>query len=271
MHHAFAELWARGWTAMVLAALGTFQVVRPGFFYTCSVYFDRARKKLSPAQSERLQRVLDARSDAEGVSPNAERYAGIVGIAMAGLELVPAIPFGVPYAIYCLAGALTILSSYVQIRRATQRRAAPLVPRSPFDALPPAMIAALAACFSGVALFAIYPPYRAGAIGVGAAMLILAWIAWRIAGSQAVLFGDDPQLEYAVDERLRANRVSGTVALACAPAVVLVGTTAVWIPSAYQSLGAVAMLLTYVAFGVAMFVNLMARRGADRLLSRTNG
>ena len=125
--------------------------------------------------------------------------------------------------------------------------------RSPFEALPPALIGAFAGCFLGVlAVAAIAAPYRAGSIAVAASMLVLAWIAWRIAGSQAVMFGEDPQLEYAVDERLRVSRASATVALACAPAVVLVGWSVIAVPAGYENFGNAAMVVTYASFAVAM-------------------
>ena len=54
--------------------------------------------------------------------------------------------------------ALTILASYLRVRRATERRTAPLVRRSPFDALPPMLIGAFVGCFLGVlAIVAIRP------------------------------------------------------------------------------------------------------------------
>ncbi|MGC1380882.1 MAG: hypothetical protein WA814_07645, partial [Candidatus Baltobacteraceae bacterium] len=50
--------------------------------------------------------------------------------------------------------------------------------------------------------------------------LVLGAIAWRIAGAPALLLGDDPQIEYAVDERVRASRATSIALLACAPALV---------------------------------------------------
>jgi hypothetical protein len=267
-HHAcdgpltvgFGDLWTRGWTAFVLAALGVFQMLRPAWFYSAAASFKSAFVKLSPEQAARLQRVLAARCDAEGGSPNPTRYIGLLGVAMAALEFVPAIPFVVPYAIYCVSGALGMLTAYFHVRRTTQRRTAALVRRSPFDALPPALIAASAGCFAGVAIFAAYSPYRAGAIAVGASMLVLMWIAWRIAGSQAVIFGDDPELEYAVDERLRVGRATGAAALACAPAVVLVGLTGASTAPDDRLLGEIALGLTYVSFVTAMIAIVLAMR-----------
>jgi hypothetical protein len=107
-----------------------------------------------------------------------------------------------------------------------------------------------------------------GAIGVGISMLVLAWIAWRIAGSQAIMLGDDPQVEYAVDERLRVSRANGTVALARAPAVVLVGAQLVGVPGTSDLLGGAAVVITYICFVVAMFTNgMMARRASKRFTS----
>jgi len=93
-------------------------------------------------------------------------------------------------------------------------------------------------------------------------------VAWRIAGSQAVLFGDDPQVEYAVDERLRIKRVTAAVALGCAPAVVLVGLSQAWITPGYELLGTTALIVTYSSFAVAMLVTALATRRL-RTLSAT--
>ncbi len=250
MHHT--ELWGRVLMSIILAGLGTWQIVFPKRFYGADMFFRCGFGDLTPEQSERLRRVLDARCDAEGVPISPTRYTGFLGIAMAALEFVPAMPFVIPYAIYCLAGALTILASYLHVRRATERRTAPLVRRSPLDALPPLLIGAFVGCFLGVLAVIAIQPYRAGSIAVAAAMLILAWIAWRVASSQALMFGDDPQLEYAVDERLRVSRATGTVALACAPAVVLVGWSVIALPENYESFGNAAIALTYASFAVAM-------------------
>jgi hypothetical protein len=269
---AFGELWTRGWTAFILAALGVVQTFRPAWFYGAAASFKGALVKLSPEQAARLRRVLAARCSAEGGSPNATRYVGLLGVAMAALEFVPDIPFVVPYAIYCIGGALGMLAAYFHVRRATQRRTAALVRRSPFDALPAALIAASAGCFAGVAIFAAYSPYRAGALAVGASMLVLMWIAWRIAGSQAVIFGDDPQLEYVVDERLRVGRATGVAALACAPAVVLVGLAAASTAPDDRLLAEIALGLTYVSFAVAMIAIVVAtRRFAARIAHGVRG
>jgi hypothetical protein len=251
-----ADFGGRVWMAVIMSALGILQIVFPNRF--CGgMLSGPVFGKLTPDQSERLRRVLEARSDAEGVSLTPTRYTGLLGIAMSALEFIPSIPFVIPYAVYCLAGALVLLASYLHIRRATERRTAPLVRRSPFDALPPLIIAAFAGCFAGVLAVATFEPYRAGSIAVAASMLVLAWIAWRIASSQAVMFGDDPQLEYAVDERLRVSRAIRTVTLACAPAVILVGWSVVGTPG-FDGLGTAAIVVTYASFAVAMVANATA-------------
>jgi hypothetical protein len=271
-----SEFWTRYWTALILAGLGIFQLVKPstfqlmtpGVFCNLSMFFRSAVAGLSPAQAARVERVLQARWSAEGISTNPTRYTGLLGIAMAALEFAPGIPFAIPYAIYCLGGALSILATYLYIKRATERRAAPLVRRSPLDALSPIAIAALAGCLVGVAMFGVNSQDHIGAIGVGISMLVLAWIAWRIAGSQAIMLGDDPQVEYAVDERLRVSRANGTVALARAPAVVLVGAQLVGVPGTSDLLGGAAVVITYICFVVAMFTNgMMARRASKRFTS----
>lgn len=254
------ELWGRVSMALVMAVLGITQIVFPRRYRCADVFSKRGFGELTPEQSGRLGRVLDARRDAEGVSLLPTRYTGLLGIAMAALEFAPGVPFVIPYAIYCLCGALTILASYLHVRRETERRTAPLTRRSPLDALPPVLIGAFAGCFLGVVALIGIAPQRAGSIGVAASMLILAWIAWRIANSQAVMFGDDPQIEYAVDERLRVTRASGTIALACAPAIVLVGWSVIALPPNSQSIGNVAMVVTYASFAVAAVVCWMVGR-----------
>ena len=57
-----------------------------------------------------------------------------------------------------------------------------------------------------------------------------------------------------MDERLRVSRATGTIALACAPAVLLVGWSVVGLPES-DSLGTVAMVVTYASFAVAMVLN----------------
>jgi hypothetical protein len=268
------DLFLHAWTALVLAGLGIAQLLFPNscaFFTRASGFFRRAYANLTPEQSERLRRVLEARCDAEGVPLYPTRYTGLLGIAMAAAEFVPGMPFVIPYAVYCLGGALVVLAAYVRVRRASEKRAAPLVPRSPFDVLSPLLIGALAGCFAGVVLLAAYPPYRAGAIGVAVSMILLGWIAWRVAGSRALMFGDDPQLEYTVDERLRLSRATTLVALACAPGVVLAGTAVISTPPDYQFLGALAIALTYGSFAVAGIVNFTTlRRLPAKLLNGTS-
>ncbi|HTA40740.1 MAG TPA: hypothetical protein VK760_16780 [Candidatus Acidoferrales bacterium] len=253
MHHN-VELWGRVWMGAFMALVGVTQLIFPDRYCSANTFFRRGFGRLTPEQSGRLSRVLDARRDAEGVLLSPTRYTGLLGIAMAALEFVPAIPFIIPYAVYCLFAALTFLASYLHVRQATERRTAPLVRRSPLDALPPVLLGAFGGCFLGVLAVVAIQPHRVGSIAVAASMLIFAWIAWRIAGSQAVMFGEDPQLEYAVDERLRVSRASGTVALACAPAVVLVGWSVIAVPENVKYIGNVAEIVTYVSFAVAILM-----------------
>jgi hypothetical protein len=225
--------------AVILAALSLWQLLFPERFYSVFASFKRAYAGLSPEQSPRLQRVLGARYDAEDVSPTPTRYTGLFGIVMAALEFVPSIPF---------------------------------VRRSPLDAFSPVLMAALAGWFAGVAIIAGDASFRLGALAVGASMLLLGWIAWRVAGSQALVFGNDPQLEYAVDERLRVSRTAGIGALACAPAVVLVGWCASWVGATYQMAATAALVLTYASFVVAMIVcGLATRRLSNQLVTGANG
>ena len=96
------------------------------------------------------------------------------------LELFPWMPFAVPYALFCLAAATVSLLAYLQFRRATEQRVAPLVRRSPYGAMPPLLIAAVACSLFAVIVIAIDPGERLGAIVVAAATVVLGTIAWRI-------------------------------------------------------------------------------------------
>jgi len=209
-------------TAFMIAAIGLAQLVRPCCFVGVGFYFRRACRALSPQAGEQVWETLRARSELEGDTSALMRYVAVFYFAMAALEFVPAVPFAVPYAAASLALALAILAAYLQVKRATDRRVAPLVRRSPLDALPPVVVVAMSLCFAGTLGFALYPPYRIAALAVAISVALLFIIAWRIAGAPALLVGSDPQVAYAVDERVRLIRATGVAALACAPPAVLV-------------------------------------------------
>jgi len=217
--HVTHDQLARDVTAAALAALGIVQLLSPGCFESIRMYFRGAWAGLSNEQSERLKSVIEARIRAEGARGSA-RYAGLFTIAMGLFGLWPAIPYVMPYAASCLGMAYATWMAYRQFRRATELRFAPLVRRTPLEALPPVAIVSAALCLIGTAAFASIPQFRIAAALVVVSMIVLVAIAWRIAVAPAVLFGADPQVEYAVDKRVRFCRATGLVALACAPPTV---------------------------------------------------
>ncbi|HKU81679.1 MAG TPA: hypothetical protein VJP76_05870 [Candidatus Tumulicola sp.] len=222
LSHLTNDQTARLFTAAVQVLVGVLQIATPSCFGSMRSYFRGSRAALPPDQRDRLMRVLTMRSNAEGDTDVATRYAGIFTIAIAPLALVPAIPFVLPYATCCLGMAIAMLYAYLHYRRATLRRVAPLVRRTPWAALPPAILVPTAVCLLGVAAFAALPQFRFAGVAILIASAALVAIGWRIALAPAVLFGDDPQLEYLVDEHVRFCRATSLMALACAPAVAFV-------------------------------------------------
>lgn len=222
IEHLGHEQVARIFIAFMQALMGVLQLASPGCFSGTSMYFRGARASLTPQQRDRLERVLDARSGVEGNTYAATRWSGIFAIALAPLVLIPAVPYVLPYAASCLVLAFATLVAYVQLRRATERRVAPLLRRTPLSAFSPMALAAVAVCLAGALAFATLPQFRLAAIAIVLASLALCAIAWRVAVAPAILVGDDPQLEYAVDEHVRFCRTTGLIALACAPAAAFV-------------------------------------------------
>jgi len=86
-------------------------------------------------------------------------------------------------------------------------------------------------------------------------MTVLVAIAWRIAIAPAVLFGSDPQVEYAVDKRVRFCRATGLLALACAPPTVFAALAWAQLPSLTGLLGFM-VLLVIAGFIATMIVSL---------------
>jgi hypothetical protein len=250
---------ARILTAALVAAMGVVEIVAPWLFWCTSVYFKGARAALPPDQRERLARVLAEREEAEANTGRYSRYAGIFTLVIAPLTILPAVPFVLPYSLFCLAMAGATLLSYLHFRRATQRRVAPLLPRNPWASLPPVGVAATAICLLGAALFAVYPQYRLGVIVVIASSVVLLVIAWRVAVAPALLLGNDSQLEYVVDEHLRYARATNLLTLACAPPLVLVEIATATLPPAAHFYNAVTVAV-WVAFFTMIAVNVSSTR-----------
>jgi hypothetical protein len=242
--------------AAALVAIGLFALIFPDCFLGVGGYFKRSGN-LSPGERERLDRVLAMRREAEETSSGYGRYLGVTCFVLAAAELVPAVPFVLPYALCCLALAFTTFLSYLQIRRATERRVAPLVRRSPLSALPLIAMAAMLCCFAVVLPFVIYSAERISAIAVAASTLILGLIAWRIAVAPALLFGKDATFEYAVDQRLRNARATTIASLACAPAVVFVAFAAPRLSPDLAVFGNLAWPIVLVAFLVSLVVSIL--------------
>ena len=228
----------------------------PGYFWGMSMYFCGARAKLTDEQRDRLTHVLSLRRQSEGDTDVYTRYIGVLTILLSPIALVPSVPYVLPYALSCVAMAIALLLAYLRFRRATQLRVAPLVRRSPWASLPPLAVAATIACLLGAAVFAAADPAMLpGFIVVIASAALLLAVAWRVAVAPAVLFGEDPQLEYLVDEHVRFCRAASLVALACAPPTVLVELAIAAMRSPAPFLNAVTVVVA-VAFIVVIFVSL---------------
>lgn len=251
-------------TAGSLAFLGVLQIIRPSCFWGMSLYFKGTRAAFSPEQRERLARVLTAREGVEGNTDTYLRIVGVFTILMALIALIPGVPFVLPYSLSCMALAAAVLFSYLQFRRATERRVAPLVRRSVWASLPPLAVAATLVCLIGTGLFAAYPQFRAGVLIVIVAGLVLLGVAWRVAVAPAVLFGDDSQLEYLVDEHIRYSRAMNLLALACAPPTVLVALAWATLPANAYFANAVAAMVV-AAFLVVIATSFSPIRKRIRL------
>jgi hypothetical protein len=254
LDHLTPDQLARAATVFMVALLGILEIATPGCFGGIRLYFRGAQTGLGPEQRERLARVLAARTDAEGTD-SYTRYAGVFTIAMAAIGLIPAVPSVLPYAASCLALAIAMLLAYLHFRRLSERRIAPLARRTAWTSMPPLVIASWAICLAGAAAFAVFPQYRIGAFAAIVSGIALCAIAWRVAIAPAMLFGDDAQLEYLVDEHVRFCRATGLVSLACAPPVVLVMLAGAALRSGPPVFAAVTWLVI-VAFLVVVVVSL---------------
>ena len=123
IEHLGHEQVARIFIAFMQALLGVLQLASPGCFSGTGMYFRGARESLTPQERDRLEHVLEARRQVEGDTYAATRWSGIFAIAVAPLVLIPAVPYVLPYAASCLVLAFATLVAYVQLRRATERRA----------------------------------------------------------------------------------------------------------------------------------------------------
>ncbi len=251
-HAAHAEIVTRWTMAAAMVAVGITAFVWPRCFAGVAGYFTRWAGKMPPGEQERLSRVVHAREEAEGISAGYGRFISVTALFLAALEAVRAIPFIVPYALFCLTVAGMALLAYLQFRRAVDRRVAPLVPRSPFTALPPLLVVAIACSFIVAVALAAYPPERMGGLFVAASTLLLGIVAWRIANAPALLLGVDPQLEYAVDERVRIGRTRNIANLACAPPFVAMALVQPTLPAQYATFGSVAMAIVAAAFVISL-------------------
>jgi hypothetical protein len=251
---------ARGAMAVALILVGFAAFAWPRCFAGMAGYFTRWSGALPPPEKVRLNRVVTAREEAEGISSAYGRYLGVIAILLAGLEAIPSIPFVVPYTLFCLAVAAITLLAYLQFRRAAERRVAPLVRRSPFTALPPVILTAIACSFVASLALAAYPPERFGALVVALSVLVLGIVAWRVAMAPALLVGVDPQWEYAVDERVRIGRARSIANLACAPAFVVVTLAEANLPQQYAAVGSVTMAIVGAAFAVTLVASILPLR-----------
>jgi hypothetical protein len=221
--------------------------------------------EVGSGERERLDRVVRARERAEGISSAYGRYLGAVAIALALLEAIPGVPYVLPYALFCLAVSAVTLLAYLQFHRATEQRVAPLIRRSPFTALPPLLIACIAASFVIAVLFAVDPQDRVSALVVAASTLVLGFVAARIAAAPALLLGEDPQYEYALDERLRIGRTRNIVSLACAPVFLLAAIAEPGLPERFGTFGSVAMVVVVAAFLVSLTASILPMFGRLRV------
>ena len=259
-HAAHAEIVTRWSMAAAMVVVGAAAIAMPRCFAGVAGYFTRWGRALPDSELSRLEHVVKAREEAEGLSSAYGRLLGVAAMLLAGLEAFRAIPYVLPYALFCLATAAIMLLAYLQFRRAAERRVAPLVRRSPFTVLPPLVIAAMACSFAASLALAAFPPHRFGALIVAASTLMLAFMAWRVAVAPAILIGSDPQWEYAVDERVRIGRARSIANLACAQGFVLIVLAQPTLPQAYALFGTVAVVVASAAFVVSLAASLIPLR-----------
>ncbi len=196
------------------------------FFGEVAGYFTRVAGRLSWMEKVRLRRVIEARQEVESVPAAYTRAFAGIALGLAALEFFPAVPFIVPFAAMSVALAFGMLGIYGLFCRRWKPRAAALVARSVFTALPAPVLGALSGSFLVTVALTLTTGDRSAGIAVSLSLLAMAFIAWRIAVSPTLLLGIDPQWEYAVDERLRIGRARAIVVLGCVIAGLFAGAVA---------------------------------------------
>jgi hypothetical protein len=237
--------------AISLGIFGLLFIIRPDF----GAYppFDEEQAYLSWDQRVRLRTVLANRYEAERDRFKWRRLVGILAVIAALLGLVPGLPYSLPWAALFVAMAACELIRSDGMRRAVRRRAAAMIPRSPFQTFTPLLIYALAVIFLGVVVVSLIPSIRLTALLIAAATLVLTGVAWQIAVGPAFLTGDDLEMEYAVDQRLRTSRVTELVLLACSPATLLVVSSVPLARPSYELVDQIGYWTVYSAYFVALF------------------
>ena len=216
--HITHDQLARDWMAITLVALGIFQLRSPGCFESIRLYFRGAWAGLSNEQIERLESVIEARARAEGAGGSA-RYAGLFTIAM---DSSPCGPRSIRHAVRgeLLGDGLCHVDGLSKVP--PRNRFAFCAARAPHAAR---STSAGGDRFRGALsdrngrvceLSAVSHRRRAGRRFDDR----LGRDRMGNAGAPAVLFGTDPQVEYAVDKRVRFCRATGLITLACAPPTV---------------------------------------------------
>lgn len=202
---------------LFMIALGIFMLVRPEALSSIDAAVGGSYPNLGWELKARLRQVVNARVQAESINMRFTQVLGIITAILGVVELVPAVPILLPYVTACVALAFQVLAVYLQVRRATTRRAASLAPRKTPVGLPPLMLIGATVCLAGTAAYAalVTPTVGSSAMFVIFSMVVMFAVAWRIAVSPALLLGADVQIESFVDERLRVVRTSSIVNLAC--------------------------------------------------------
>jgi uncharacterized membrane protein YqjE len=206
------------------------------------------------SQQDRIQHADDERERPSAIS----RYI-VAGVCFgtACTLLVRAIPPIVGYAIVCLAYVAQIVQAQIAEERAPRRRSV-LLGRSRRVNSVLATWIGLAAVYSLLLIpWVLDDAYRGVAILVGACVVTMLVVAWRIATSPPLLFGNDLEAEQVVDRETRAIRTGKTCFFAIVTVFVFIGFA--YGPSIP---GAAALLL--VPAGLAAWTRIYARR-----LSRT--
>ncbi|HKE37541.1 MAG TPA: hypothetical protein VKB39_08915 [Candidatus Baltobacteraceae bacterium] len=216
--------------------------------------------RLEPWVRLRLSRVLDARVQAEALRYGHIRGVGIFTIVMGIVALDPRVPFVLPYAASCVAMAIALAMTSAHLHGITQRRAAPLVRRRALDVLSPLILTAPILSLLATVAVAMQPEFRLAAAGVLLSSLLMLSLAWRAALAPALLMGDDPQLEYAVDEHIRYRRANGLAILACAPGTVLYTLLIHYLPTNWYDILLEAVLWAAFSVGILVLEKLSARR-----------